>query len=319
MKQAVSTFLFILLMRVSVNVDAQGVAASCPESVKYYAKDSINIITFGASTVHGVNGTNFQSYLTKNFVNCYVNKAVKVEKYSVGGETTGQGLLRLDAAISGKTGFVVILIGINDAVRIEGGKQTAAETERNMRQIINKCLNQNLVPIVCTLQYFDDRSDKRKARINNIINQINNIYRELTKDSGVYLADLNRFIGRDFSLYQDSVHPNARGNRLISLVIFDTINRVIADRFLQFTVSQNYPNPVTNLTSVDIVMPEADKITFNIYNLQGKIVRSVINEYINTGKHTVKIDLSNIPPGVYIYQISSYSGLYATTKKMIVK
>lgn len=319
MKLKISALIFILSTGISFNTHAQGMATSCPESAKYYAKDSINIITFGASTVAGTNGTDFQSFLAKNFSNCYVNKVINVEKFGVGGETTGQSLLRLDVAISGKTGFVVILVGVNDASRIDAGRQTIAETEYNMLEIINKCQSKNLIPIICTLQYFDDRNNKQLTRINNIIRQINNLYIRLSKENRAYLADLNRFIRRDFSLYQDIVHPNVKGNHLIGLVIFDAINRIIAEKFLQFTVSQNYPNPAANFTSVDIIMPEADKITLNIYSLQGKIVYSLVNEYINTGKHVIKLDLSALPPGVYIYKVSSYSGLYTATKKLVVR
>ena len=127
---------------------------------------------------------------------------------------------------------------------------------------------------------------------------------------------MNAAIRRDFSLYQDLIHPNARGNRLISFVLFDTINKIIAERFLEFLVTQNYPNPAKTITSVDIVMPEADKMEFKIYNLQGKLVQTVLNEYLNTGKHTIQLDVSYLPTGVYIYKLVSSSGLYATTKNI---
>jgi len=306
-------------MGICFNAGAQSVAVSCPESAKYYAKDSINVITFGASTVEGINGTDFQTYLAQHFTNCYTDKVVKIEKYGVSGETTGQSLFRLNTAISGKTGFMVILVGVNDAVKIEAGKQTIAETEANMRQIIAAALNQKLVPLVCTLQFFDDRKDARLGRINNTIKQINDIYRKLTKEYEIYLADINKVFKRDFSLYQDDVHPNTKGNRLISYIIFDTINKIIAERFLQFTVSQNYPNPIANnYTFIDIVMPEPDKIELKIYSLQGKMVNSIINEYLNTGKHTIKLDLRQLPLGIYVYKVTSYSGLYTATKKMII-
>lgn len=297
---------------------AQITGASCPESAKYYSKDSINVVTFGASTVAGVNGLDFQTNLTNNFLNCYIGKIVNVQKYGVSGETTGQGLLRIDNAIAGKTGFIVLLIGANDATAIEAGKQKIAETEANMRQLIVKSLNQALIPILCTIQNFDDRTDVRLRRVNTQIRLINEIYRKLAKEYGIYLADLNAAIRRDFSLYQDAVHPNARGYRLIAFIIFDVINKIIEERFLQFTVTQNYPNPARELTSVDIIMPEADKIEFKIYNLQGKVVQTVLNEYLNTGKHTIQLNLTNLAPGIYIYRISSTSGSYASTKKMIV-
>lgn len=309
---------FAILLGFNFRLTAQITGASCPESAKYYAKDSVNVITFGASTVAGVNGLDFQSFLTTNFLNCYTGKTINIQKYGVAGETTGKGLLRIDNATIGKTGFIVILMGANDAIEIEAGRQKIAETEANMRTFIVKSLNQNLVPIVCTLQNFDDRTDARLRRVNTQVRLINEIYKKLVKEYKIYLADINAVMRRDFSLYQDAIHPNARGNRLISFVLFDTINKIIAERFLQFTVTQNYPNPGRDLTSVDIVMPASDKVEFKIYNLQGKVVQTVINEYLNTGKHTIQLDLKYLAPGIYIYKIVSSSGQYSATKKMIV-
>lgn len=291
--------------------------ASCPESAQYYSKDSINIVTFGASTVEGVNGLDFQPYLTTSFLKCYPIKTINIQKYGVSGETTGQGLLRIDNAIANKTGFIIILMGANDAIHIVGGKENIAQTEANMRILISKSLAQKLTPIICTIQNFDDRKNISYKKVNVQIALINNLYRKLVKEYGIYLADINAVIRRDFSLYQDFVHPNSRGNRLISFVLFDTVNKIIAEKFLQFTVSQNYPNPGKERTLIDIVMPSADKIEFKIYNLQGKVVQTVLNEYLNTGKHTIQLNLSSLNPGVYIYRISSTNGLSAT-KKMIV-
>ncbi|WP_199119505.1 SGNH/GDSL hydrolase family protein [Pedobacter sp. ASV28] len=317
MRLITAALFYFLFSGISYHAVAQITGASCPESAKYYSKDSVNVITFGASTVEGVGGTDFQSYLTQHFTNCYTGKTINVQKYGVSGETTEKCLLRLDNAIYGKTGFIVILAGANDAVQIEAGKLKILATEENMRKMIVASLNQNLVPVICTIQFFDDRNDERLKRVNNQVRLINNLYRKLVLEYKVYLADINAVFRRDFSLYQDVVHPNARGNRLISFIIFDTINRIIAERFLQFTVSQNYPNPMHAYASIDIVMPESDKIEMKIYNLQGKLVQTVLNEYLNTGKHVIKLDLSLLPPGIYIYKISSLSGQYHVTKKLI--
>lgn len=195
---------------------------------------------------------------------------------------------------------------------------TLAQTEANMRTLIVKSLNQNLVPIVCTLQNFDDRTSALYRRVNLQVRAINDMYKRLIKEYNIYLGDINAAMRRDFTLYQDAVHPNARGNRLISFVLFDAINKIIAERFLQFTVSQNYPNPGKSQTSVDIIMPEADKVEFKIYNIQGKLIQTVLHEYLNTGKHTIQINLDYLNPGVYIYRVATSSGLYVTTKKMVV-
>lgn len=308
----------VLILSGFLFTKAQTTGASCPDAAQYYAKDSINVITFGASTVEGVKGTNFQTYLINNFTSCYQGKVVNVQNFGIGGETTMQGLLRIDQAIYGKTGFIVILMGANDAIQMEDGKQTLADTEASMRQIIVKSLNQRLAPIICTLQNFDDRGNRKLFRINSHVRLINNLYRKLALEYKIYLCDLNAVLKRDFSLYQDIIHPNARGNRLISFALFDTINKIIAERFLQFTVTQNYPNPFALQTKVDIVMPEADKIELKIYDIQGRVVKNVLNEYMNAGKHVIQMDLSNLPPGIYIYKVSSSSGTYRAVKKLIL-
>ncbi len=297
---------------------AQVTPASCPESAPYYSKDSINVVTFGASTVQGVNGLSFQPSLTASFLRCYSGKTVNITNYGIGGETTAQGLARLDLAISGKTGFMIIDMGVNDAISITDGKLKIKDTEANMRQIIQRSLNAQLVPILCTLQYFDDRTDGHARRVNEYIKQLNTIYRNLAKEYKINLADINAVFRRDFTLYQDNVHPNSRGYRLISFILFDAINKIIADRFLAFTVTQNYPNPASGMTYIDIVLPEADKVEVKLYNIRGQVVATLLDEYINTGKHTLELNAALLPAGVYIYTVLTTSGLYKATKKIII-
>jgi len=291
---------------------------SCPEAAQFYAKDSINIVTFGASTIEGVNGVGFQNMLKSNFENCYVNKVVDITNQGIGGQTTLQGLLRIDNAIRDRTGFIVISMGINDALAISNGRGSLAQTESNMRQLISASLKQNLVPILCTLQNVDDRNNAPMVAVNTTIRALNTIYKRLVTEYKIYLADVNAAVRRDFSLYQDVFHPNARGYRLISYVIFDAINKAIFDRFLLFVVSQNYPNPAGSQTSIDIVLPETDKINLQVFDLMGRLVKTVVNEYLNTGKHTLEINTTSFISGIYFFKITSNSGKYNTAKKFIV-
>jgi len=291
---------------------------SCPEAAQFYAKDSINIVTFGASTIEGVNGVGFQNMLKSNFENCYVNKVVDITNQGIGGQTTLQGLLRIDNAVRDRTGFIVISMGINDALAISNGRGSLAQTESNMRQLISASLKQNLVPILCTLQNVDDRNNAPMVAVNTTIRALNTIYKRLVTEYKIYLADVNAAVRRDFSLYQDAFHPNARGYRLISYVIFDTINKAIFDRFLLFVVSQNYPNPAGSQTSIDIVLPETDKINLQVFDLMGRLVKTVVNEYLNTGKHTLEINTTSFISGIYFFKITSDSGKYNTAKKFIV-
>src|ERR1700712_4198478 len=91
---------------------------SCSVASKFYSKDSIIITTFGASTVAGINGFSFQPYLKQNFEYCYVGKTVIITNYGIPGQTTTQGLARFQSVSAGKTGFVCILMGVNDALNL---------------------------------------------------------------------------------------------------------------------------------------------------------------------------------------------------------
>lgn len=301
-----------------ISLAQTNIKVSCPEAAQYYAKDSINIVTFGASTVEGVKGFGFQTMLENNFLNCYNGKVVNITNQGIAGQTTRQGLLRIDRAIKDRTGFIVISMGVNDAGAIALGRGSVAETTENMRLLITTSLKQKLIPIICTLQNVDDRTNKSLVAVNTHIRNINIAYRKLAAEYKIYLADVNAAMRRDFSLYQDEYHPNARGYRLISYVIFDAINKAIFDKFLKFVVSQNYPNPASTQTYIDIVLPESDKINVQIYDMMGRLTKTVVNEYLNTGKHTLDINTTSFVPGIYFFKISSDSGQYNTVKKFIV-
>jgi hypothetical protein len=71
-------------------------------------------------------------------------------------------------------------------------------------------------------------------------------------------------------------------------------------------------------TFIDVVLPETDKLNIQIYDLMGRLVKTVVNEYLNTGKHTLEINTSTFVPGIYFFKISSDSGQYNVAKKFIV-
>ncbi|WP_316736570.1 SGNH/GDSL hydrolase family protein [Pedobacter aquatilis] len=309
--------LFLFLTPICVSAQTN-VGVSCPEAAQYYAKDSINIVTFGASTVEGVKGLSFQPLLENNFSNCYAGKIINITNHGIGGQTTRQGLLRIDNAIASRTGFIVLNMGINDALAMSRGVGSVAETTENMRLLITTSLRQKLIPIICTLQFVDDRGNRDLFAVNVTIRNINAAYRRLATEYKIYLADVNAAVRRDFSLYQDPFHPNARGYRLISYVVFDAINKAIFDRFLKFVVTQNYPNPASTQTFIDIILPEPDKINVQVYDMMGRLVKTVINDYLNTGKHTLEINTTPFTAGIYFFKISSDSGQYNSVKKFIV-
>ena len=59
----------------------------------------------------------------------------------------------------------------------------------------------------------------------------------------------------------------------------------IKDSFLpqSFTLEQNYPNPFNPSTTILYNLFNDELVSFEIFNLNGKKVRTLVNEYQNTG------------------------------------
>jgi len=291
-------------------------APSCSAVAKFYGKDSINVTTFGASTVAGVGGFSFQPGLLNNIESCYTGVIVTVTKNGVSGETTTQGLVRFPAAIAGRTGFILILMGANDALAMADKKSKIGDTEANMRYYIETSIKNKLIPIIGTIQYFNDKNNQRLKTANLYVTQINTLYKRLAKEYKIYVADINRAIGRDFSLYQDYVHPNAEGYKLISFVWFDAINHAIEDRLLLVGLNQNYPNPAVDRTTIGFSLSQAGHVKIDLYNISGTFIKTLYDSYQNAGYQTINVPLNDLNAGIYIY--SMQVGGQVISKKMIV-
>ncbi len=83
---------------------------------------------------------------------------------------------------------------------------------------------------------------------------------------------------------------------------------------LNYTLSQNYPNPFNPSTTISYSLPERGLVALKIYNLLGEEVRSIFNHEIEAGNYTFTFDASNLPSGIYIYQLRTNSGIIS--KKM---
>ena len=84
----------------------------------------------------------------------------------------------------------------------------------------------------------------------------------------------------------------------------------------KFSLSQNYPNPFNPQTKIEYSIPKDDFVTVKIYNLLGREVMILENEYKKSGSYKITFDGANLSSGVYYYKISS--GKFEQVKKMIL-
>ena len=86
-----------------------------------------------------------------------------------------------------------------------------------------------------------------------------------------------------------------------------------------FALQQNYPNPFNPETTIRYQLPEASDVKLTIYNLQGQLVRILVNENKEAGFFQAVWDAKNntgngVPSGVYLYRIQA--GDFTNVKKL---
>jgi len=84
---------------------------------------------------------------------------------------------------------------------------------------------------------------------------------------------------------------------------------------IQFTVSQNEPNPAFGKVSIDYVLPKSGKVHFELRNSLGQVITST-EETHNSGNNTMVVDASVLSNGVYYYTFE-FDGK-RITRKMVV-
>lgn len=309
-------YLYLLLFLWFGVASAHAQIPSCSAASRFYSKDSINVTTFGASTVHGMYGHSFQPFLKENLERCYIGKVVTITNNGIPGETTSDGLKRFPGVIAHRTGFMLIQMGANDVMAMANKKMKLSETEKNMKYYLETSIKNGLIPIVGTLQFFNDKNDAYFKRCNLYVKQTNALYKRLATEYHAYIADINKGLGRDFSLYHDFIHPNEAGYRLIGCICFDAMNQAIEDKLLLVGLNQNYPNPVRANGKIGFSLSQEGKVIIQLYNMNGAMVKTLYDDYLGAGYHEVPFSAADLSPGIYVYIMQV--GGQRLSKKMLI-
>lgn len=72
---------------------------------------------------------------------------------------------------------------------------------------------------------------------------------------------------------------------------------------LGYALNQNYPNPFNPSTTIAFQVPVASNITLKIYDVLGKEITTLVNEWKSPGKYQAHFDASGLNGGVYFYQL----------------
>jgi len=86
----------------------------------------------------------------------------------------------------------------------------------------------------------------------------------------------------------------------------------------QIELSQNHPNPFNPITSIDFALTKTSDVSFDVFDMSGRLVQEVYHGSLPAGYHTVEIDASDLPAGVYLYRLVT-DGFVGTKKMVLMK
>jgi hypothetical protein len=169
----------------------------------------------------------------------------------------------------------------------------------------------------------------RKTKYPQAISEYENIIESSTDTSQILCAELNiiqtymlihtrgdapSFTGKLTKLKPGSIIDGYRKmQQLLHGNLKGKVHKVIPK---EFKLAQNYPNPFNPLTTIEYALPQNTKVTIKVYDILGRLVKELVNEYKEAGYYKIKFDGSNFASGVYLYRVEA--GTFVATKKMVL-
>jgi hypothetical protein len=83
-----------------------------------------------------------------------------------------------------------------------------------------------------------------------------------------------------------------------------------------YLLYQNYPNPFNPATSIFYSLPDPGWVSLKVYDINGRIVETLVSEKQKAGLHEVIFNGSELAGGVYIYQLESNE--FVDSRKLVL-
>lgn len=83
-----------------------------------------------------------------------------------------------------------------------------------------------------------------------------------------------------------------------------------------FRLYPNYPNPFNSATTISYYIPRSGSVNLKIYDLNGDLIKEVIDKYQKAGHHDFQWNAGGLSSGIYIMRIQKQNDI--RTRKMIL-
>ena len=85
----------------------------------------------------------------------------------------------------------------------------------------------------------------------------------------------------------------------------------------QFELHQNHPNPFNPYTTIQFDLAKSEDIQLKIYSINGQEIETLVNRFMQMGKHEITWHPEGLSSGIYIYRLQA--GNFSETKKLILQ
>jgi len=87
-------------------------------------------------------------------------------------------------------------------------------------------------------------------------------------------------------------------------------NRQCCERI---SLENNYPNPFTSSTTVEFTLPSPERVRLEVYNALGRRVATLVDGRLAAGRHVLRLDAAELPPGMYSCRLITSGQVYTRT------
>jgi acyl-CoA thioesterase I len=178
------------------------------EKITNYPPKEGPIVIFGDSLVAGVGaskGNDLASILSKKI-------GEPIENFGISGDTTEQGLSRIDTVLERKPRITIVLLGGNDFLR----KVPIEETFSNLRTIIDKLQASGSIVLLLGV------------RGGLLTDQFDSYYEDLAQETGsAYVPNVLSGLLADSRYMSDAIHPNDAGYSRIADRVYPVLKELL--------------------------------------------------------------------------------------------
>ena len=107
-------------------------------------------------------------------------------------------------------------------------------------------------------------------------------------------------------------------------IIIKEVEAANSEEFIKVILPQktqlndSYPNPFNPITNISYVLAEDTQINLSIYNIQGQLIQTLVENRMDSGSYSLSWDASMQSSGMYILRLETNQSIL-NQKLMVIK